>query len=58
MCISLHVSGNTSQSLNKQTDNEIIQFISTWMNLEGIMLSELIRTDKDKYHMRQVMCGI
>ena len=58
MCISLHVSGNTSQSLNKQTDNEIIQFIATWMNLEGIMLSELIRTDKDKYHMRHIMCEI
>ena len=58
MCIPLHVSGNTSQSSNKQTNNVIIQFTATWMTLEGIMLSELIQTDKDKYHMRQIMCGI
>ena len=46
------------KSVIKQTNNVIIQFTATWMNLEGIMLSELIQTDKDKYHMRQIMCGI
>ena len=26
-------------------------FAMTWMNLEGITLSEISQTEKDKYHM-------
>ena len=29
--------------------NEILLFATTWMYLEGIMLSETSRTEKDKY---------
>ena len=29
--------------------NEILPFATTWMDLEGIMLSETIQTEKDKY---------
>ena len=29
--------------------NEILPFATTWMDLEGIMLSEISQTEKDKY---------
>ena len=29
--------------------NEIMPFAATWMDLEGIMLSEISQTEKDKY---------
>ena len=30
---------------------EIMPFAATWMDLEIIILSEVSRTEKDKYHM-------
>ena len=29
--------------------NEILPFAAIWMELEGIMLSEISQTEKDKY---------
>ena len=29
--------------------NEVLPFAATWMDLEGIMLSEINQTEKDKY---------
>jgi hypothetical protein len=31
--------------------NEILPSVTTWMDLEDIMLSEISQTEKDKYHM-------
>ena len=31
--------------------NEILPFATTWMELEGIMLSEINQSEKDKNHM-------
>ena len=31
--------------------NEILPFVTTWMELEGIMLSEISQLEKDNYHM-------
>ena len=31
--------------------NEILPFAATWMDLEGIMLSEISQTEKNKYCM-------
>ena len=31
--------------------NKIMPFAATWMDLEGIMLSEISQTEKDKYCM-------
>ena len=38
--------------------NEILSFAATWMDLEGIMLSKISQTEKDKYCMIALMCGI
>ena len=29
--------------------NDILPFTTTWMDIEGIMLSEISQTEKDKY---------
>ena len=31
--------------------NEILSFATTWMELEGIMLSEINQSEKDRYQM-------
>ena len=38
--------------------NEIMPFAATWMDLEGVILSEISQTEKDKYHMTSLICGI
>ena len=38
--------------------NEIMPFTATWMDLEMIILSEVSQTEKDKYHMISLICGI
>jgi len=37
---------------------EILPFATTWINLEGIMLSKVNQTEKDKYCMISLMYGI
>ena len=38
--------------------NEIVPSVAIWVDLESIILSEISQTDKDKYHMISLMCGI
>ena len=38
--------------------NEILPLAATWMDLETIILSEVSRTEKDKYYMISLTCGI
>ena len=38
--------------------NEILPFAATWMDLDSIMLSEISQTEKDKYCMISLLCGI
>ena len=35
--------------------NEILPFATTWMELEGIMLSEISQSEKDKNHMTSLI---
>ena len=44
--------------LSHEKNREILPFITTQMNLEGIMLSEITQRDKDKYHMISLICGV
>lgn len=38
--------------------NEILPFVTMWMDLKGIVLSEVSRIEKDKYHMISFIFGI
>ena len=38
--------------------DKIIPFATTWMDLEGIMLSEISQKEKDKHCMTCHICGI
>ena len=59
--------------IDRQMDKEVVVYVNTmeyylavrkkeilrtWMNLEGIMLSERNQTEKDKYCMISLICGI
>ena len=35
--------------------NEILPFATTWMELEGIMLSEISQSEKNKNHMTSLI---
>ena len=37
---------------------EILPLSTTWMNLEGILLSEVSQTEKDERCMISLICGI
>ena len=37
---------------------KIMPFAATWMDLEIIILSEVSQTEKDKYYMISLICGI
>ena len=37
--------------------SEIWPFATTWMELEGIMQSEISQAEKDRYHMLSLLCG-
>ena len=39
-------------------EKEILPFAAIWMNPQGIMLSEISQTDKDKYFMALFICGL
>ena len=38
--------------------NEIMPIAATWMALEIILPSEVSQTEKDKYEMRSLICGL
>ena len=37
---------------------KIVPFATVWMDLENIMLSEIRQSEKDKYHIISLTCGI
>ena len=47
----------TMQCYSAFKNEEILPFVTTWMNLEGIMLSEISQTEKHKYRMMSLICG-
>ena len=38
--------------------NTIMTSAATWMNLKIVILSEVSQTEKDKYHIILLICGI
>ena len=45
----LHTHTHTHTQYSVIKKNEIFPFATTWINLEGIMLSEISQTEKGKY---------
>lgn len=41
-----------------QKNCDILSFLRTWLKLEVIMLSDIRQTQKDKYGIISVICGI
>ena len=35
-----------------------LPFAATWMEVDGIMLSEISQAEKDKYQMISLICGV
>ena len=44
--------------LSHKKKNETMPFAATWMDLEITIPSEGSQTEKDKYHMIPLICGI
>ena len=38
--------------------NEIMPFAATWIDLEIVILNEVSQTEKMKYYMTSLICGI
>ena len=49
---------HTTEYYSAIKKNEILPFAMTWMDIECIMLSEISKIEKDKYHMISLICGI
>ena len=43
--------------LHSRKNNDILKFAEKWMELENIILSEVIQTQKDNYHMNILISG-
>ena len=48
----------TMEYYSAMKKNEIVPFAATWIQLEIIVLSEVSRKEKDKYHMISLICEI
>ena len=62
VCVSIYIDIDidipTMEYYSAIKKNEILPFATTWTELEGIMLSEISQSEKDKYHMTSLLCGI
>ena len=38
--------------------NEVMPFAATWLDLDIVILSEISQTEKEKYPMTSLTCGI
>ena len=43
--------------LSCEKEKEILPFVTVWMDLESITLSEIIQSEKDKYRMISLLFG-
>ena len=50
--------GKSIQWKIAQPQKGMLPLAATWTDLEGIMFSEISQTEKDKYHMISLICGI
>ena len=48
----------TTEHYSAIKKKKILPFVTAWMDLENITLRELSQSEKDKYHMILLLCGI
>ena len=48
----------TVESYSATRKDGILPFVTTWMDTENIMLSEISQSEKAKNHMISLICGI
>ena len=53
-CTYIHTYNGIHSAIEK---NEILPFATPWMDLHGIMLSEISKTEKDKYCVISLVCA-
>ena len=58
MCICICVCVYIYGILHSHKKNKIIPFAAAWIDLEIIILYEVSQTEKDKYHMISLLCGM
>ena len=51
----VHIDNGYSSAIRRK---QILPFATTWMELEGIMLSEISQVEKNKYQMISLIYGI
>ena len=56
--ICVHTQTQNGVLLSHKKKNETMPFAATWMDLEITIPSEGSQTEKDKYHMIPLICGI
>ena len=44
--------------LGHKKKRKILPIVTVWMDTENIMLSKISQTEKNKYHMISLTCGI
>ena len=49
---------HTMEYYSAITQNKIMPFAATWVELESLILSELSQKEKDKYHMILLISGM
>ena len=49
---------DTMDSCSAIKKNEIMLFEATWMDLDSVILSEVSQTEKEKYCMASLICGL
>ena len=48
----------TMEYYSAMESNKVMPLVATWMDLEIIIGSEVSQTEKDKHHVRLLICGI
>ena len=54
----IHTYIHTMENYLVMKNNEILLFATMWMEPEGIMLSKISQSEKDRYRMISLICGI
>ena len=55
--IYLHTHTHTMQYYSAIKKDKLVLFTTTWMELEGVMLSEINQTEKGKHHVISLIHG-